>query len=465
MQHQLIYDAKNKTEKSILSVHCTIVHTKVKRITYDYLYTKEESLKEANMTSVDFILEFSARNCLHLVDCILQDLSGLSLIRAAEVSQAWKEIVTQSKHYPQKLSQLFHHYQALHPSGQGNLTSSLNHLEQFNVEHHRMFPGGDVKTILVDKDWLYIGLASGLTKAWDISNFDNFKYPATKYFDPDNGKAVTHLDKNDKVLATGHGDIVLIWSLDSSSILSGSICLGSRMDFIGQLALSNKTMVTILTRFNAYLRIYKDYYIGKYEEIKLDVTPKKVSLTKEALVYSYFYQDELPWFYHHKLSIVKLDQQESSLSGGSDISAKHHVIDLNREVAWIFQDYPLLFVELAYLGNKELQMWDMSNLNHIYTVQIQDFSLRYLSMKNWIFWCLSGVGKGQLTYGSILDLFDQEFYKKKVIEDSDQQPEEEDNLHLSFISQHTLIFSKPGGIEMKVFGLKSQEQDEIDELC
>ena len=86
-------------------------------------------------------------------------------------------------------------------------------------------------------------------------------------------------------------------------------------------------------------------------------------------------------------------------------------------------------------------------------------------MKKWIFWCLSGVGKGQLTYGSILDLFDQEFYKKKVIEDSDQQPEEEDNLHLSFISQHTLIFSKPGGIEMKVFGLKLQEQDEIDELC
>ena len=76
------------------------------------------------------------------------------------------------------------------------------------------------------------------------------------------------------------------------------------MDFIGQLALSDKAMVTILTRFNAYLRIYKDYYIGKYEEIKLDVTPKKVSLTKKALVYSYFYQDELPWFYHHKLSIT-----------------------------------------------------------------------------------------------------------------------------------------------------------------
>ena len=63
------------------------------------------------MTSVDFILEFSVGNCLHLVDSILQDLSGLSLIRAAEVSQAWKQIVTQSKHYPQKLYQL--DYQSL----------------------------------------------------------------------------------------------------------------------------------------------------------------------------------------------------------------------------------------------------------------------------------------------------------------------------------------------------------------
>ena len=154
------------------------------------------------MASVDFVLELSARNCLHLVDCILQDLNGLSLIRASKVSQAWKEIVTKSKHYPTKLSQLLDHYQALHPSPHGDdLATCSNPLELYNVEHHRMFAGGDVKTILVDKDWLYVGLASGLTKAWDISNFDNFKYPATKYFDPDHGKAVTHLDKNDKVMS------------------------------------------------------------------------------------------------------------------------------------------------------------------------------------------------------------------------------------------------------------------------
>ena len=267
-----------------------------------------------------------------------------------------------------------------------------------------------------------------------------------------------------QVLATGHGDMVLIWSLEFSSILSGSICLASsRMDFIGQMALSSANKVAILTRFNAYLRIYPDYYIGKFEEVKLDVTPKKVSLTKETLVYSYFYQDEqLPWFCHHKLRILKLDDDQGSCGNTSP-----HVIDLNREVAWIFQDYPLLFIEMAFLGNnKELQMWDLSNLNHIYTVQIEDFSLRYLSMKNWIFWCHVGVGKGQLTYGSILDLFDQEFYQKKVIEDSDQDRTDPDcatadNLHLSFISQHTLIFSKPGGIEMKVFGLKPQEREEI----
>ena len=66
-----------------------------------------------------------------------------------------------------------------------------------------MFPGGDVKTILVVKDSMFVGLASGLTKQWDLSNYDNLKYPPTKYFDPDNGKGVTHLETNDKYLVTG----------------------------------------------------------------------------------------------------------------------------------------------------------------------------------------------------------------------------------------------------------------------
>ena len=411
---------------------------------------------EITTEKVDFIEEFGRRNCPHLVDHVLQYLSAVNLLRAAKVSSSWNHHVTSSPKYPHKLSKLYHHYQALHCSGQRDILSCPNHVEEFKVETHRMFPGGDVKTVLVDKDSLFIGLASGLTKVWDMANFDNFKYPATKYFDPDNGKGVTHLDKNDTVLATGHGDFVILWNFDTSSPLQ-EIGLDARLDFIGQLALSSGSMLTILTRFNGYLRVYKDVYIAKYEEVKLDRVPKKVSLTKNALVYSYHYQDELPWFWHFKLHILKLHSDTSQM--------KSHVIDLNREVAWIFQDYPLLFVELAFQGNKELQMWDLSSLSHIYTVQIEDFSLRYLSMKNWIYWCHIGVGRGQLTYGSILDLFDQEFYKKKVIEDSDQYQEE--SLHLSYISDHTLIFSKPGGIEMKVFGLKQDDAQDYydDELC
>ena len=413
---------------------------------------------------VDFIAEFETFP--HLVDKVLMDLSAVTILKASKVSQAWHHIITQSPKYPKNLSNLYHHYQEkkIYVGEAEDLLSCQSHIDAFTIESHKMYPGGDVKTVLVDKDSLFLGLASGLTKKWDISNLDNFKYPATKYFDPDNGKGVTHLDKNDTVLASGHGDIVLIWSLDTSCILSGSICLDSRLDFVGQLALSSASMLTVLTRFNGYLRVYKDYYVAKYDEMKLEAVPKKVSLTKEALIYSYSYQespDILPWFWTHKLNILKLNDADCK-------QMKTHTIDLSREIAWIFQDYPLLFLELAFLGNKELQMWDLSNLNHIYTVQIQDFSLRYLSMKNWIFWCIGvsdiGVGKGQLTYGSILDLMDQKFYRKKVVEDSDQF---DDNLHLSFISDHILIFSKPGGIEMKVFILKKEEilNEEDNDIC
>ena len=76
---------------------------------------------------------------------------------------------------------------------------------------------------------------SGLTKQWDLSNYDNLKYPATRYFDPDNGKGVTHLETNDKYLVTGHGNIVLIWSLDTAAILSEAVGLDSQFDFIGSL--------------------------------------------------------------------------------------------------------------------------------------------------------------------------------------------------------------------------------------
>lgn len=101
------------------------------------------------------------------------------------------------------------------------------------------------------------------------------------------------------------------------------------------------------------------------------------------------------------------------------------------------------------MGNKELQLWDLSTLQHLYSVEIDQFHLRYLGLKNWVYWCHVGEGKGQLTYGSIVDLMDQDFFNKRLIED-----ENEEELYLSYLSGNTLIFSKPKGLEMKVFGLQ-----------
>ena len=40
-----------------------------------------------------------------------------------------------------------------------------------------------------------------------------------------------------------------------------------------------------------------------------------------------------------------------------------------------------------------------------------------------------------------------------------KSPQNEE-LYLSYLSGNTLIFSKPGGNEMKIFGLKYNEKDE-----
>ena len=107
-------------------------------------------------------------------------------------------------------------------------------------------------------------------------------------------------------------------------------------------------------------------------------------------------------------------------------------------------------------------------------------SFRFLGLKNFIFWCHIGQGKGQLTYGSVMDLLDQNFYNKKVIEAEDEKNEE---WFLSFLDgsvlgKHNfslihekwtvfstffctfLVFSKAGKIEMKIFGLQYDDLQE-----
>ena len=49
-----------------------------------------------------------------------------------------------------------------------------------------------------------------------------------------------------------------------------------------------------------------------------------------------------------------------------------------------------------------------------------------------------------------MDLLDQNFYDKKVIEAEDETNEE---WFLSFLDGSVLIFSKAGKIELKIFGL------------
>ena len=135
---------------------------------------------------------------------------------------------------------------------------------------------------------------------------------------------------------------------------------------------------------------------------------------------------------------------------------------MKREIGWIFQDYPILYLEMSYMGNKELQLWNASTLTHIYSVQFDEFHLRYLDIKNWIYWCHIGQGKGHLTYGSVVDLLEHKFQDRKIIEDESTETENEE-LYLSHLSCNTLIFSKSGGIEMKVFGLTCVQTD-ADEL-
>ena len=100
--------------------------------------------------------------------------------------------------------------------------------------------------------------------------------------------------------------MVLIWNLDSASIVSGAVTLDSQFDFIGYMVLSQTDQLIMLTRFNGRLRIYKDLFQNKYGEHVLDVVPKKVSLSSYALAFSYQYQDECPWFFHYKLTIYRV---------------------------------------------------------------------------------------------------------------------------------------------------------------
>lgn len=272
--------------------------------------SKPELLPCYSGTRIDFLDEFYMRNCQHIIDNILSNLSPITVLRASKVCSKWRQMIKESHQFPHQLAQLFEKYLARNPVEENVDIFDAKMLTNYSVRSHKMYPGGDVKIIFVAKNLMYVGLASGITKQWDISSYENLKYHANKMFNPENGKGVTHIDANQEYLATGHGTLVLIWSLETANMLSQAIALDSQLDFIGTLALSRLNKLIMITRFNGYLRVYDDLYDSKFEEYKLEplqnMRPKCASLSAEAFVYSFQYQDPCPWFWHYRLCVIKV---------------------------------------------------------------------------------------------------------------------------------------------------------------
>ena len=76
------------------------------------------------------------------------------------------------------------------------------------------------------------------------------------------------------------------------------------------LALCHEKKLTMITRFNGFLRVYDDIFLSRFEEYKLDAVPKKASLSSETFVYSYHIEEEEETDFvpnvTHILSIIKV---------------------------------------------------------------------------------------------------------------------------------------------------------------
>ena len=82
---------------------------------------------------------------------------------------------------------------------------------------------------------------------------------------------------------------------------------------IQTLALCHEKKLTMITRFNGFLRVYDDIFLSRFEEYKLDAVPKKASLSSETFVYSYHIEEEEETDFvpnvTHILSIIKVRLQ------------------------------------------------------------------------------------------------------------------------------------------------------------
>lgn len=417
---------------------------------------------EEKETIIDFFTELSNRNCQHIIENILTNLSPISILTSAKVSKSWNDILSTCRHYPHDLNNIFQRYLKKNPLPFQDIIEIKTPL----IQKHKLYAGGEVKTALIQDDSLFLGLSNGLVKYWDLSNYDNLKHPPSKLFEPGSvyGEGVTQIAKADKYLATGHNrHLIIIWSLESAAILSKSITVDPSRMMICQIVLSG-TCLKLVTKqlygWPLYLRVYencleslnfKEYPLGnEYNDFR-----KRISLSSEAMIYSYQYQDEIPWFMTFKIGIIKFKNDDHHPD-----TANVEEFAVNKEVVAIFQDSPLVLLEMAYFGKSDIQLWDLDKCTPLYSVEILDFRLTFTGLSSWKYWCHQDNPRVQttreqfpFTIGSILDLLEQNFQDRQVID-------EEDGFFIVNLFDNGLIFFNHGTREVTIHELTYPEAED-----
>ena len=91
---------------------------------------------------VDFLSELSQRNCDHIINQILENLSPITIIKCTKVNQEWNVILRSSNVFPHDLNRTFELYHQLNPFPMKSLIG--NHLSTYSIENHKLYAGGDV---------------------------------------------------------------------------------------------------------------------------------------------------------------------------------------------------------------------------------------------------------------------------------------------------------------------------------
>ena len=101
---------------------------------------------------IDFISELSQRNCEHIINQILENLSPITIIKCTKVNQEWNLILRSCNVFPHDLNRTFELYYQLNPFPIKSVMG--DHLSTYSIESNRLYAGGDVvrKTLTFQKD-------------------------------------------------------------------------------------------------------------------------------------------------------------------------------------------------------------------------------------------------------------------------------------------------------------------------